>query len=68
MLGRLRMPVSDCITAYLDMSQKVFGHARGLTHRERFDPTALEEAVKTVVEAKTGDKDAPLQDISCCKT
>lgn len=68
MLGRLRMSVSACITVYLDMSKKVFSQAQGFTHREKFDPTALEDAIKAVVKARTGDENATLQDSSCCKT
>jgi hypothetical protein len=68
MLGRLRMPVSECIDVYLDMSRKVFGQSQNLSHREKFDPGALEEAIKTIVEKRTGDRDAPLLDSTCCKT
>jgi len=68
MLGRLQMPVSECITAYLDMSKKIFGQAQSLVHREKFDPTELEKAVKIVVRARIGDENAPLQDSLCCKT
>jgi hypothetical protein len=68
MLGRLRMTVSECIDLYLDMSQRVFGQPQNFTHREKFDPKALEEVVKTVVQRKTGNRDAPLLDVTCCKT
>jgi len=63
MLGRLRMPVSECIDVYLDLSQKVFGQQQNWS-----DPNALEEAVKDIVERKTGDREAALLDSSCCKT
>jgi len=68
MLGRLRMPVSECIDVYLDLSQKVFDQRQNWTHRERFDPNALEEAIKDIVERKTGDRDAVFFDSTCCKT
>ncbi|CAF9942900.1 hypothetical protein IMSHALPRED_005686 [Imshaugia aleurites] len=50
------------------MSEKVFGQPQAFTHREKFDPQALEEAIKTIVKQKTGDQDAMLQDPACCKT
>ena len=68
MLGRLRMSVTECIAAYLTMSEKVFGQPQDFTKREKFDPQALEEAIKTAVEQKIGDPDAPLQDATGCKT
>ena len=68
MLGRLRMSVSECITAYLVMSEKVFGQPQSFTYRERFDPQALEEAIKTIVRRKVGNQDALLEDPTGCKT
>jgi len=68
MLGRLRMSVSECIKAYLEMSENVFGKPQNFTHREKFNPDALEQAIKVVVKEKTGDEDAILLDPSCCKT
>ncbi len=68
MFGRLRMSVTECIAAYVIMSEKVFGQPQAFTHREKFDPQALEEAIKTIVKQKTGDQDAMLQDPACCKT
>jgi aldehyde:ferredoxin oxidoreductase len=62
------MSASECIAAYLEMSEKVFGQAQGLTHREKFDPNALEQAIKDIVKRKTGNEDAPLRDSTCCKT
>ncbi|KAL2045970.1 hypothetical protein ABVK25_011883 [Lepraria finkii] len=50
------------------MSEKVFGQPENFTKREKFDPQALEEAVKAVVEQKVGNPDAPLQDPTGCKT
>ena len=68
MLGRLRMSVSECISAYLIMSEKVFGRPQSFTRREKFDPRALEEAIKTIVEQRVGHQDALLQDSAGCKT
>ena len=68
MLGRLRMSVSDCIAAYLTMSEKVFGQPEKLTKHEKFDPQALEESIKVVVKQETGNPDASLQDLTGCKT
>lgn len=62
MLGRLRMSVTECIAAYVVMSEKVFGQPQNFTQREKFDPQALEEAIKTIVRQKIGDQDALLQD------
>ena len=68
MLGRLRMSVTECIAAYITMSEKVFGHSQNFTQSEKFDPQALEEAIKTIVRQKVGDQDASLQDPTGCKT
>jgi hypothetical protein len=54
MLGRLKMSVGDCITAYLSLSDRVFRKTR---HRVtvkgrvqgRFDAEELARAVKEVV-------------------
>ena len=68
MLGRLRMSVTECIAAYVGMSEKVFGQPQSFTQREKFDPQALEDAIKTIVKQKVGDQDALLQDPIGCKT
>ena len=68
MLGRLRMSVTECIVAYVTMSEKVFGQPQSFTQREKFDPQALEEAIKTIVKQKVDDQDALLQDPMGCKT
>lgn len=62
------MSVSECISAYLIMSEKVFGRPQSFTYREKFDPQALEKAIKTIVEQRIGDQDALLQDPAGCKT
>ncbi|KAI9715702.1 MAG: hypothetical protein M1812_005854 [Candelaria pacifica] len=68
MLGRLRMSVTECIAAYVIMSERVFSQPQNLTQREKFDPQALEDAIKTIVRQKVGDQDALLQDPTACKT
>ena len=68
MLGRLRMSVADCITAYLSLSDRVFRKTR---HRVtvkgqvqgRFDAEELVRAVKEVVKQQGLQDDALLQDV-----
>ena len=62
------MLTTECIAAYLTMSEKVFGQSENFTKREKFDHQALEEAIKTIVEQRVGNSDAPLQDPTGCKT
>jgi hypothetical protein len=67
MLGRLRMSVADCITAYLSLSERVFRKTR---HRVtvkgkvqgRFDVEELAQAVKEVVRQQGLQEDALLKD------
>jgi hypothetical protein len=69
MLGRLRMSISDCIDAYLSLSDRIFQKKR---HRVtvkgdiqgRFDSTKLERAVKEVIKAQGLSEDALLKDVS----
>ncbi len=68
MLGRLRMSVTECIAAYVVMSEKVFGQPQNFTQREKFDPQALEEAIQTFVRQKVGDQDTLLHNPTGCKT
>jgi hypothetical protein len=69
MLGRLKMSVADCITAYLTLSERVFRKTR---HRVtvkgkvqgRFDSEELARAVREVIKQQglpdnTLLKDAP---------
>jgi hypothetical protein len=74
MLGRLRMSITDCIDAYLSLSDRVFkkkahrvsikGNIQG-----RFDSQELEQAVKEVVIKNRLGQDALLKDESdsACK-
>ena len=67
MLGRLRMSVGDCITAYLSLSDRVFRKTR---HRVtvkgqvqgRFDAEELAQAVKEVIRQQGLPEDALLKD------
>ena len=74
MLGRLRMSVADCITAYLSLSDRVF---RKTQHRVtakgqvqgRFDADELMRAIKQVVKEQGLPEDALLKDApeAACK-
>ncbi|KAF1960998.1 hypothetical protein CC80DRAFT_269456 [Byssothecium circinans] len=67
MLGRLKMSVAECITAYLSLSDRVFRKTR---HRVtvkgkvqgRFDSEELARAVKEVVKQQGLQEDALLKD------
>ncbi|KAH6985405.1 hypothetical protein EDB80DRAFT_224855 [Ilyonectria destructans] len=74
MLGRLRMTIDECITAYTSLPDKVFEKK---SHRVkingqfqgRFDTAALEQAVKQILVDNGHSEDALLQDPSktACK-
>jgi hypothetical protein len=74
MLGRLKMSVGDCITAYLSLSDRVFRKTR---HRVtvkgqvqgRFDAEELVQAVKEVVKQQGLQENVLLKDESAtaCK-
>jgi hypothetical protein len=74
MLGRLRMSVADCITAYLSLSDRVFCKTR---HRVtikgqvqgRFNADELARAIKEVVKQQGLEEDALLKDTpeAACK-
>lgn len=67
MLGRLRMTVDECITAYTALSDKVF---QNTSHRlsikgdlqGRFDKQALEQAIKEIIVGRGLGEDCLLQD------
>jgi hypothetical protein len=67
MLGRLKMSITDCIAAYLSLSNRVFRKTR---HRVtvkgkvqgRFDAEELARAVKEVVMQQGLQEDALLKD------
>ena len=74
MLGRLEMNIDECISAYTDLSTKVFQKQR---HRVkingkiqgRFDTAELERSVKEIIGQKGLQKDALLKapDNARCK-
>ncbi|KAH6986805.1 acyl transferase/acyl hydrolase/lysophospholipase, partial [Ilyonectria destructans] len=69
MLGRPRMTVDECITAYTSLSDKVFEkkshrvNANGQL-QGRFDTVALEQAVKQILVDNGHSEDALLKDPS----
>ncbi|KAI9662792.1 MAG: hypothetical protein M1829_006136, partial [Trizodia sp. TS-e1964] len=70
MLGRLRMSVSDCIEAYLTLSDRIFQKKKHSPIsfkgklQSRFDSNELEQAVKDVLKAQDLDEDVLLKDES----
>ena len=66
MLGKLGMPVEDCITQYRDLSTKIFGkkHIRGrITHGlnpSRYSGKRLRECVEQLLEARGFSKEEPI--------
>ncbi|KAF2684302.1 FabD/lysophospholipase-like protein [Lentithecium fluviatile CBS 122367] len=74
MLGRLKMSIDECISAYLSMSNKIFQKKR---HRVtvkgkiqgRFDSDALKLAVKDIIKQQGVQEDALLKDApdAACK-
>ncbi|KAK2736278.1 hypothetical protein FQN57_000808 [Myotisia sp. PD_48] len=65
MLGRLKMSIDDCITTYIEMSDKIFTKKHKLVNlrsgeiQGRFDTVALEECMKEVIK-KCGLKEDSL--------
>ncbi|KAE8316851.1 acyl transferase/acyl hydrolase/lysophospholipase [Aspergillus transmontanensis] len=72
MLGRLRMSVDDCIKAYNEFMEQVFGagwwnKVKGV-FGTKYDASKLEKAMKTVIEKYAKNVDEPLLDeYSSCK-
>jgi hypothetical protein len=74
MLGRLQMGVQEAIDAYMVLAENVFresgvfSRVRGartigaLLGNSRFGGDALTEAIQTIVESQTGDKETLLFD------
>jgi hypothetical protein len=75
MLGRLRMSVEECITAYIQLSSRVFQKKHALPVKisgkikARYSSEELRRAIEDVVEANHLDKDTLLKDTSpqACK-
>ena len=68
MLGRLQMNIDDCITAYVNLSDRVFTKRRHRvtisgTVQGRFDTDELEKAIKEIVVQSGLPEDALLWDI-----
>jgi patatin-like phospholipase/acyl hydrolase len=67
MLGRLRMTVDECISAYTSLSDRVFEKKRHRMNLKggiqgRFDAAELESAVKKIVTDRGLEPDALLRD------
>ena len=74
MLGRLKLSIDECISAYLSLSDRVFQQKRHRVSKRgniqgRFDSEELERAVKEVVAESGLDGNALLKDASddACK-
>lgn len=68
MLGRLKMDVDDCITAYCELTKQIFAKrlrklplGLGGKVKARFDSQKLEDAIKDVV-TKSGNPETALLD------
>jgi hypothetical protein len=64
MLGRLEMDVDECITAYSELAEAVFGEKLSSVPfnmkgnvKARFDSAKLEEAVRKVVQRSASETD-----------
>lgn len=76
MLGRLQMSVDECINEYKKLSSKVFTKVRHrldytLGIQGRFDHSALEDSIRSLLEARSMDPEALFaesEDTAVCKT
>lgn len=64
MLGRLEMDVDECIAAYIELAEAVFGKKRSVLPfnrkgkvKGRFDSTKVENAIQKVVRSKVNEAD-----------
>ena len=69
MLGRLRMPIKDCIQAYKELSEKVFPK-RNIIPRvskgslgPKFDEKVLESILKAIIKQQLGRESALLLEL-----
>jgi hypothetical protein len=68
MLGRLKMDIEACITAYAEMSDRIFQkkhHRVNLRDGQiqgRFDTDELEQSIKLIIKNQGLDEDALLMD------
>ena len=73
MLGRLRMTVDECVTAYTTLSDRVFekkSHRVNIKGKlqGRFDAAELERAIKQILRGRGLDENALLKDVDApCK-
>jgi len=71
MLGRLRMGIDTAINVYNDLAQRVFSDPKRWPGDGRFKATKLEEVIKSIVCAITGNPEEPLLEVgnaSACRT
>lgn len=73
MLGRLRMSLDECETAYLSLSQEIFTPTRSATNipgkvydflqaNGKFDSEPLERSIKSILRAQDKSEDELLKD------
>jgi hypothetical protein len=71
MLGRLQMSVPEAIEHYGMLALKVFSNTKMGGHG-RFKASKMEQVIKEIVQAKTGDPEAlmmdPRQEDEVCRT
>ena len=78
MLGRLRMPVSDCIEEYQKLAESSFGRPRlinqmntaGIISRSKYNTAKLEKAIQSLIVRRLGPKSVHLFkfDADLCRT
>jgi hypothetical protein len=62
MLGRLRMSLSEAIDHYGTLTKRVFSNAKVVGRDGKFKASKLEEVIKEIVQARTGNADARMMD------
>ena len=74
MLGRLKMDIEEAITAYYKFVESVFigtsdeKETRFNLYGSQYDEDLLEEAIKYIIERKTGNKETKLyEEGASCK-
>lgn len=72
MLGRLRMSVEDAIKCYDSFAKRVFSGGKKTIGDGKFKASVLEEVIKEIVNAETGDADTRMMETSsdeqACRT
>jgi hypothetical protein len=64
MLGRLRMSVDNAIDRYDSLAKRVFSEGKKIIGDGKFKASVLEDVVKKIVEAETGDADTRMMETS----